>query len=188
MDKVLTTKPTWWPITLQEAKDHLRILHSDEDTLIMEFIKAATKYCEEYTWQEVNQKSYTYYSDTWLAKMVIESTPIISVDSVKYYDENDDIQTLPTTDYRVNLVANWPFIYIDEMSNTFDKPNAIEIVCTVGVADVCDINNIFKIAILMVVANMYENRQDSNVLNISMNNVPLTSKRLLDMVSRRKFV
>lgn len=186
MKKVLTVKPTWWPVTLQEAKDQLRVLHDLEDNLIMEYIKAATDFAEGYTWVELNQKDYTIYMDEWDEKTYIKLYPLISIQSIKYYDTADTLQTLPTTDYRVDNKANWPFVYIDNMPTLYDKPNCIEILARVGESDVCNINNTFKIAILMMVSNMYSDRQDTNLLQVSKNNVPMTSLVLLRMVKSGK--
>ena len=186
MKKTLLVAPTWWPVTLQEAKDQLKVLDSEEDELIMAYIKAATDFAEGHTWTEVVQKDYTIYMDNWEYKTILKLTPIQSIVSVKYYDSTNTLQTLSTSDYRTDLKADWPYILIDEMPTLYDKPNNIEIVVRTGQADVCNVNNTFKVAILMIVANLFNDRQDTNLLQVSKNNVPMTSLVLLNMVKNGK--
>lgn len=186
MKSKLLVAATWWPVSLQEAKDQLRVLDSEEDELIMAYIKAATDFAEGYTWTEFVQKDYTVYMDNWEYKTIIKLTPIQSIVSVKYYDSANTLQTLPTSDYRTDLNADWPYILIDEMPALYDKPNNIEIVVRTGQSDVCNVNNTFKVAVLMIVCNLFNDRQDTNLLQISKNNVPMTSLVLLNMVKNGK--
>jgi hypothetical protein len=54
----LKTGPASEPVTLQEAKDHLRVDLDDEDSVIEGFIKAARTDCE-------NLQNRAYISQTW---------------------------------------------------------------------------------------------------------------------------
>jgi uncharacterized phiE125 gp8 family phage protein len=181
MKKTLLTSPTWDPVTLQEAKDHLRVSNDEEDSLIMSRIRSATIFAENYTRVEVTQKEYTVYMDHWQCKTIFRASPLQSVVSIKYYDSNNELQTLPESDYRVDNKANWPYVLIDDMPSVYDKPNCIEIVIRVGESDACNVDPNFKTAILMIVGNHFSDRQDTNLLQISKNNVPMTSLVLLDM-------
>ena len=117
----LVTPPQYEPVSLDEAKDHLRVTASDDDVRITGYITAARKWVENYlgralitqTWDKwLNQfpSSYpytalyiepeTYHSEDNIIE--IQKAPLQSVTSITYTDENGVDQTLSTSIYTVD--------------------------------------------------------------------------------------
>lgn len=61
----LASAPASEPVTLNEAKDHLRISHAFEDTLITGFIVAARKRVEADTLRSLITQTWTATLDRW---------------------------------------------------------------------------------------------------------------------------
>lgn len=92
--------PTEEPITLAEAKAHLRVDGTDEDDLITALIVAAREWCEKWTRRAFMQQrvraTYRNWHDLWLPR-----PPFAEIQSVTYLDANEDEQTLAASVYRV---------------------------------------------------------------------------------------
>lgn len=122
--------PQQAPITLDQAKQHLRILHDDEDEYIADLIEAATDYLDGYsgvlgkalitqTWR---QDYPAFYSCDTGSLLRLPLGPVQSITSVAYYDPANSLQTLSASVYEllndglgpyVALIAgqSWPAIY-----------------------------------------------------------------------------
>ena len=99
----LVTEPTIEPISLVQAKLHLKVDDSTDDSLITSLIVAAREYCEGYQNRAYCQQTW----DMWLDSMPyrdirIPLPPLQSVTSVKHYDANDMEYTLASTEYLVD--------------------------------------------------------------------------------------
>jgi len=87
----LVTAPTFEPITLTEAKAHLRIDGTDSDTLIRAYITAARLHMEAVTRRALVQQTWDYtlpefpYGDIFLPIQ-----PVISVTYVNYVNGSGD--------------------------------------------------------------------------------------------------
>lgn len=79
------------PISLQEAKDHLRVVYDDEDEYITGLIVAARQMAEGKLNRTITQRSVEVAFPDW-TNLVLRKPPVISVDSVVYVDENGDEQ------------------------------------------------------------------------------------------------
>lgn len=100
------TYPSTTVISLQEAKDHLRVTSNDEDSLILDCIKGATSLVETYTNQVFLSGSCVAYLDVTEIKALevykLWQYPINEITSFKYLDSNGTEQTW--TDYSTNIV------------------------------------------------------------------------------------
>jgi hypothetical protein len=127
----LVTPPIAEPVTLAQAKLHLRVDFDDDDTLIAALITAAREYCEKQTrraffnqtWQRTldffplyghmggsrtPSERATWPYGTWYWDKVTMMLPYprtISVTSITYLDNDLDQQTLPTDSYNVDTTS-----------------------------------------------------------------------------------
>ena len=107
------TAATVEPITLSEAKNHLRVLSDDDDQLIRSYIKTATAYCEQ---QVPGGRAFS--QQTWKWKLhefpsqsfEVPRPPLQSVSHVKYYATNSStgLTTLSSTAYLVHKATRMP--------------------------------------------------------------------------------
>jgi len=179
----ITTAPATEPITTAEAKTHMRIDISDEDTYIGELITAARVYCEQYTHRAFITQSITYVDDSFPTGDAIELPvpDLIAVTTLKYYDGDGAQQTWSDSNYiedtfslpsRVELAygVSWPSI-----RTRFD---AVEVIYTAGYGAAADVPDAIKHAIKLLVAHWHENRE-SVVLTGTPKEVPITIDALL---------
>lgn len=195
----ITTAPASEPVTTDEAKAHLRIDFSDDDTLIDALIVAARNHCEHYTKRRFITQTATQYLDQWphhLARgggvlsggrrvgpgwVELLESPAASITSVTTYDEESNATVWSSGEYRLSdsgsrgrLVptnsATWPTATRDS--------DAIEIVyvCGYGAADA--VPQAIKQAMLMLIGHWYENRE-SVVLGANSFEVPQGVRALL---------
>jgi len=160
----LIIPPTTEPITLQEAKNHLRVDGTDDDVLIQSLITTAREYCEAF-------QNRAYITQTW--EMTLDSfpqmplklprPPLQSVSSIKYIDQNgvetlfDAANYIVDTDSepgRITLVPGifWPSVIL--------KPiGGVKIRFVAGYGDATKVPMMVKQAILLLIGHWYENRE-----------------------------
>jgi len=168
MYKVLSSSVTeitaaaTYPVTTTEAKNYLRVDITDDDTLIENLIKAATEYTERYTAQSYVQR--TYRADlAWFADEVwLPHGPVRSISSVKYYDNAspETLQTWASTNYTLHndiLYRNDGVSY----PTIGSQPDNVQITYVAGWDDDSPqvLPEAVRQAILMLVGDMYENRE-----------------------------
>jgi len=61
----VTTGPTTEPLTLALAKAHLKVEHSEDDTMITAMIIEARSWCEQYTRRALIEQTVTVNLDVW---------------------------------------------------------------------------------------------------------------------------
>ena len=102
----LTSKPPEEPVTLSEVKDHLRLDHSDSDTMLESLITASRQYVEEILNRALVQQTRTAYFKDWPETrstyfkvepeqnfFELPGAPLQSVSSVKYTDTDGATST-----------------------------------------------------------------------------------------------
>lgn len=113
---ILLTQPSEVvePVTLAEAKAHLRVIHSSDDGLIAAQITAAREYAERFTGLAMALASWreTFDCFAWLKLSLF---PASAIDAVTYLDNSGVRQTVAATDYAfdgdrntVTPVGAWP--------------------------------------------------------------------------------
>lgn len=107
MSLQLITPPSWEPVSLALAKNHLRVDIDEDDNLIAGLIAAARVYCEKFQNRAYLEQTW----DLWLDSFPLEDSitiplpPLQSVVSIKYYDADDTEYTLSADDYIVDGVS-----------------------------------------------------------------------------------
>lgn len=161
----VTTAPASEPITTAEAKTHLRVDVSAEDTYIDTLVTAARSWCEKYTNRALITQTVTETFDTFPAtgeSLILTVGKVASVTTVKYWADGAQ-STWTNTNYIVDPVGEqarisealditWPEID--------DRVNAVEVIYVVGTAS-GSVPAPIKHAILLLVGSMYENREDT---------------------------
>lgn len=196
MSYQITVQPATEPITTAEAKTHLRVDFSDDDTYIDTLITTARKYCEQYCNRVFITQTWRQNEDSWNNPIELAVNPVISLTSLKYYDTNDAQQTL--TDSSVNFQKDFNSdvakIY-EGTTNSFpslsnDVINPIEILTVCGYGDASDVPSDIKHAIKVMLAYLYENREGVNVPVASMGTstpLPQSVRSLLNPYRIRVF-
>ena len=93
------------PVTLHEAKDHLRVDLGNDDTLITEMITAARQWGEQITRRALMTQTWDWKCD-WFppdrVPIVLSLPPLQSVTSVTYIDTDGASQTWAASNYTVD--------------------------------------------------------------------------------------
>lgn len=164
-----TTDAANEPLSLAEAKAHLRVTHGDEDSLIESLIKAARQEAENRYKVSFITQTWKLLLDNWPASGVIELRrgPVSSVSSVKYYNTDGVLTTLVSgTDYQKDL-ASRPARVVCEPDKTWpsletDRLNAVEVIYVAGYgADSTSLDVAIPRALLLIVGDLYLNREES---------------------------
>lgn len=181
----LYTGPNVEPLTVAEAKAHLRVDHTTDDAHIESLIKAARLAAEKFQGRRYINQTYRYYLNWFPAAGYIELPycPLSSVTSITYEDENGDTQTLATSRYQVDTKSEPGRVYL-EPGTTWprvepDRINAVTITYVVGYGTTsASVPENVRHAIRLLVGDMYNHREDT-VVGQQANELPMGVKSLL---------
>lgn len=185
MPLVLQTAPTSEPVTTAEAKTHLRVTTSDDDTYIGTLITVARKHVETITGRALINQTWDYFLDNFPPgdKIVIPLPRLSSVTSVKYTDK-DNVQTVFSSGSYIVDTNNEPgqivLAYGESWPTFTPRPiNAVEIRFVAGYGSgAANVPEGVKQAMLLLIAHWYENREPINIGNI-VTEIPETANALL---------
>ena len=99
------TPPTAEPITLEETKQHLRISGSDDDIILLSMIKQAREFCEDFQNRKYITQGLELVLDSFPEYNYISfknSSPVQSVESIKYYDATGQESVFDFSNYIVD--------------------------------------------------------------------------------------
>jgi uncharacterized phiE125 gp8 family phage protein len=162
----LITPPATEPVTLAEAKLHLKVDDDAEDTLITSFIAAARAQCEHILGRSLITQTWELVLDSFPAGSIELFNPaIISVTSVKYIDA--------LTNLEVTLTANQYVLDKDSEPGWIDAAigvswpetalisNAVRVRYTAGYGAAGDVPESIKQWIKMAIGVWFKNREAS---------------------------
>lgn len=164
------TQPAVEPVSLAEAKLHLRVNFTNDDDLISEQIKAAREMCEHEVARSFISTTWRYSFDEFPDHVMLPIADVISVDALTYVDIYGVEQTLSEPGY--TLTSGTPtFIYPyhnTSWPNVYDRHGAVAVDFTAGYGATADtVPALAKMAIMLVLGDLYEHREESS-------EVPLT--------------
>jgi len=171
----LVVAPIIEPVSLAEAKMHLRVDGSDEDTLLTAIIQAAHEHVENITRRHLLTQTHDYCLPGWPCGTAIKlpGGKLQSVTSVKWKDDAGTETTLTSgTDYLVETNGegigrivlpygeSWP-------SGSLYPSNPITIRYVSGWTKAAAIPYTIKAAVLLTVADLYSNREGQVAANVT---------------------
>ncbi|MBL6853133.1 MAG: phage head-tail connector protein [Alphaproteobacteria bacterium] len=165
MPLTLNTPPAAEPVTLAEAKLHLRVDTTDDDTLITRLIAATRARAEWHTGRAFVTQGWTLHLDAWPLDGVIELPlpPLQSVTSIVTTARDDTTTTLDPGLTIVDTASAPARIALAENTappTNLRAINGIAVTFTAGYGDASTVPAPIKEAILDLTAAMYTNRGD----------------------------
>lgn len=167
------TSPANNPVSLAEAKQHLRVGGTAQDAMIQRLVTAATEQLEidtERSWiaQTFEQRMLGFPEKG--GSILINMRPVYSVESVKYkYDDNGVATeaTLADTQYDVDIARRRIFLApdVDSWPDTIENNRAVTIAFTAGQPNTDCVPELAKQAILLEVGRLYFDPAQENLVN-----------------------
>ena len=146
-------------MSVEDAKEHLRVDIDTEDDYIALLIGAAQAYTENFTGRPYTGIEVVQYFDTFpYPSAVLYWGDVTAVTAVKYLDADAQEQTF--SGYYVDKVMDRARIVIDRGSvipQIADRPNAVWVEYDAGKAPPADVLQAMK----WLVAEMYEKRENA---------------------------
>jgi uncharacterized phiE125 gp8 family phage protein len=190
MGLVLITPPDSDPISLTEAKEHLRVDFDDEDSSIAAMIKAATLAIQNRCDRTLMPTTWDLVLDAWPTcpeYIRLPRPPLISVESVNYVDPDGMEVELDQSEYEVDTsslhgwvvpvsTSGWPSIK--------ETINAVRVRFVAGYALTDDsppevgVPEPIRMAIKLMLSDFYEQR-GSVVVGTSVSSIPNAVRALL---------
>lgn len=179
-----TVAPATEPVTLAEAKTHVRVDSADHDAELTSLITRARMLCESLTQRQFITATWSVKFDAFpfARKIVFPRPPLQSVSQVSYFDVNDNAQTYASSNYRVHTGDVYGVLELVNMATwptTSDRLDAVTITYVAGYGDnASDVPEPLKQAMLLLIGHWFSNRE-SVVIGPSATVVPQTVEYLL---------
>lgn len=188
MGLTLVTKPTTEALSVDEAKQHLRVDTSDDDGLIAGYILAARHWVESQvgplmtqTWDYTVDYGWPTLAGEYAIPLPLR--PVQSVTSVSYKDSDGATQTLSAGLYTTVLNVPLPRIeraYGASWPTVRDVPAAITVRFVAGYGSTPgDVPDSLRVAMQLLVGHFYENRESVVVGNLQVNELPMGVETLI---------
>lgn len=157
------------PVTVGEARAHVKMISTVHDATLTANITAARGMLDGshgMLGRALMPQTWELVLDAFPCGAVrIPLPPLQAVTFVRYLDTAGVEQTLPTTDYAVDTVSEpgWIAAGPNGWPQTFDGINAVTIRFVAGYADAAAVPATIKAAILLLVGDLFENREGGSV-------------------------
>lgn len=166
----LVAAPAVEPLSTAEAKLHLRVDATDEDTLISSLIVEARQHAENFTSQGLITQTWDLQLDGWPDKneIKIPLPPLQSITSVKYYGTDGTEYTMTASNYIVDTKSEPGRIvlaYGKSWPSTTLQPAAgvlVRFVAGYGAA-AANVPDAIKSALKLHIGLLYEHREAISV-------------------------
>ncbi len=165
------------PMTLEEAKEHLRVDFEDEDALIGAILKAARKWVEGHLNRSMLTQTWQIVLDNLPDQIKIPKPPLQSA-SIVIKDDAGNLINMDLADYVVDVDSDpGRIVVLNQPSISLHKVNPVKITFVAGFTSLDQIPETWKQAIKLLVGHWYENREA--VSQQTFREVPMAVKSLL---------
>lgn len=161
----LITAPSVEPLTLADAKLHLRVDGTDEDALITSLIVAARQYAEHLTERSLITQTWELAIDAFPgAEIQLPRPKAIAITSVKYDDVSGAEQTLSAPNYTLDNYQEPAWLlpaFNTAWPATQGNANAVRVRYTAGYgAAAADVPEGIKRWMLLRIGSLYAMREE----------------------------
>jgi uncharacterized phiE125 gp8 family phage protein len=179
MPLMLMSGPAAEPVSVEEARAHLRIDTTNEETLLAAFIVAARIALEAQTRRVFVTQSWRLILDGWPGTSVtLPLAPVSAVTAITMNDEEAP-RSVAASHYETVLAGNTPRIAaLTPWPHPSRRIGGIHIDFTAGYGAPDAVPQPLKQAILMLTAHWYENREPVG-LGEANNDLPLSVAQLI---------
>lgn len=198
MSLTLVTAPALEPITLDEAKDHMRVEVETDDAVIVALIQAAREDSESYTNRAFITQDWKWELDRFPARNSWVLRPpkprLQSITQIDYIDTNGTLTTWASTEYKVDA-PNGPHATHARIAPAFSfqwpqtraELNAVIITYKAGYGDgPGDVPQLIRSAMLLFIGHLYEHRETVIIGQTAME-MPVGATRLLSAFTIDRF-
>ena len=157
----IITPPAVEPVTLAEAKLHLRVEHDTEDDLISGLISAARSQCEHMLDRFVARQTARLLIDAFPAGIRLKPS-IVTVDSLVYVDSDGAEQTMDSGGYYLDDAQDPHWLlpaYGTDWPTTREEANAVRVTYQAGF-ETCPAE--IRSWILLKVGSLYQHRESDS--------------------------
>ena len=184
MPLVLSAGPEVEPVSLAEAKAHLRIDGTAEDTLVASLIVTSRLHVEAALGLALITQGWSYFLDDWPPgrEVALPLRPVQSVTALRLYAADESLQTVPAETYLLDGVGP-PARIVRRTASSWPRPtrpaNGIEIAFIAGYgAAAQDVPAPIRQAILLLVAHWHEHREPVDIGAASVRVPPMVGELL----------
>ncbi|MBI2720363.1 MAG: phage head-tail connector protein [Rhizobiales bacterium] len=164
MPSILTAPPAIEPVTLAEAKTHLRVGQADDDEFIGTLIVAARRQIEAQTGLALVSQGWSYFRDAWpeCGSVELPLAPLIAVTAVTVYGDDDTSAEIDPAHYYVDRASRPPRLVL-RGSRVWPVPgragNGIEVALTAGFGTAASaVPEDLRLGLKQLIAHWFENR------------------------------
>lgn len=159
-----TVDPASEPLTTAEAKAHLRVTHTDDDTYIDVLIKAVRQAAENILGRSLITQTWEKTLDEFPDAIELAYPPVIAVSSIVYLEAAAGVSTaLSAASYVVDTKAGPGWVvpaYGYTWPDTYETINAVTVTYTAGYGAASDVPEAIKQWLLIRIGSLYEYRED----------------------------
>lgn len=164
----LITAATVLAVSLVEAKAHLRVDSTDDDTLITSLIGASTQAAEHMTGRALMAQTWEVTLDAFPSAIELTRVPVQSITSVTYADSIGVQTTMNNALYALDSADEFGFAYVVPAYGgvwpaTRGEINAVKVRYVAGYSDAASVPAGIKQWILLQIGAMYASREAETI-------------------------
>src|SRR5690606_14937668 len=180
---VRVAPPAEEPVTVVDAKLHLRVDAPDDDALITRLIATARQHVETFQGRSLVTQTWRLSLDRFPRGRVIylPRPPLQSVQGITYVAPDGSQQALDASLYDVDAASEPGRVVLkagQAWPEVADVPGAVQVEYTAGYGDAAAVPEAVKQAILLLVGHWYEHREQA-VVGSSVSQLPFAVEALL---------